>query len=125
MIFFTACSPLEISRLFGAGTKQFLKKGKINTQEFDLDYFSCYNKSYRALKDLGANIYRGSKNKGYLVAMDFTAEFKQSNQSTEVALFFEEISKNKTRLKVASLNSKLSDFAAKRIFNYLNPPIKE
>ena len=116
LLFFVGCSPLEISRLFGAGLRPFRERGKIYTKAFDEDLSSCYGRIAQKLREMEASFYRGSQEEGFLVVTNFVKVFPQCNTSTEVAIFFTELENFKTRVEVASLNYLLAEFIASEFF---------
>ena len=117
LLILIGCSPLEIARVMGVGTKPFRAEGEIYSKTFDKDYFTCYENIYSGLKGLGAHFYRGSRKQGFIVATHFNSVFAQSSESTEVAVFFQEISSTKTRVEISSLNHELSQFLAVKLLN--------
>ncbi len=119
LIFALGCSPLELSRLFGAGIKPFREKGKVYSKVFDKDLPACYKKVNSQLKEIGTNFYRGSQEEGFIVVYDFTSVFAQCAESTEVAIFFNRLDERRTQVEVASLNYLLAEFAAAVIFDHL------
>ena len=116
LLFSLGCSPLELSRLVGVGTRCFREQGKVYSKVFDTDFFSCYAQITQRLKEMGASPYRGSRKKGFLVAANFTKVFPQCSESTEVAIFFTELESLKTQVEVASLNYSLAEFIALELF---------
>lgn len=119
LLFSLSCSPLELSRLFGAGTRCFREQGKVYNKVFDRDFFSCYAQIVQKLKEMQVSFYRGGRKEGFLVTTGFNKVFPQCNESTEVAIFFTEPESLKTRVEIASLNYSLAEFAASKIFNCL------
>jgi len=119
LLFFVGCSPFEISRLFGVGTRCFREQGKIYNKVFDRDFFSCYAQTIQKLKEMQVSFSRGGRKKGFLVTTGFNQVFPQCNESTEVAIFFTELESLKTRVEIVSLNYSLAEFAASEIFNSL------
>ena len=117
LLFFVGCSPLEFSRLLGAGTKRFREQGKIYTKIFDIDFFSCYAQITRKLKEMQVSSYRGSQKEGFLVATGFNGVFPQCRESTEVAIFFTELDNFKTKVEVISFNYSLAEVAASEVFS--------
>ena len=117
LLFFIGCSPLELSRLFGAGTRCFREQGKIYSKVFDTDFFSCYAQVTQKLEEMQVFPYRGGRKEGFLVVAGFNKIFPQCSKSTEVAIFFTELENFKTQVEVASLNYSLAEFAASKIFN--------
>lgn len=118
LLFFVSCSPLELSRLFGAGTRCFREQGKVYSRVFDMDFFSCYAQITQKLKEMRVSFRRGGRKEGFLVTAGFNKVFPQCNESTEVAIFFTEPGNFKTRVEVTSLNYALAEFAASKIFSY-------
>jgi len=117
LLFSLGCSPLELSRLFGAGTRRFREQGKVYSKTFGKDFFSCYSQITQKLNKMEVSFYRGGREEGFLVIIGFNGIFPQCAESTEVAIFFTELESRKTRVEVASLNYSLAEFAASKIFN--------
>lgn len=116
---FLGCFPYETARLAGIGVKPFKTKGKIYSQNFEKDIIKCYHQVEGIIKELGANLYRGSSRKSFIVSFGYSEVFPSANHSTEVAIFFNWLDENKTEVEVSSLNHKLSDFISKKIFQKL------
>ena len=134
LLFFLGCSPLEISRLLGAGTRPFKEQGKVYTKIFDIDFFSCYEQLTRDLKEMQTSFCRGGRKQGFIVATHFNGVFAQCSEATEVAIFFTplektvredsltgftELDKVNTKVEVTSLNYALAEFVALKLFNDL------
>ncbi|MDD3295734.1 MAG: hypothetical protein PHU64_00045 [Candidatus Omnitrophica bacterium] len=117
-LFFLGCSPVEISRLFGVGTAPFKTEGKIYSFTCNQDIFTCYNEIEEGLKSLKVDFYRGSRRKNFIIATNFNRVFPSCSSSTEVAVFFTETGKLKTKVEVSSLNHNLSEFAAAALWDY-------
>ena len=125
LLCFIGCSPLEFTRLIGAGTERFREAGKIYTKEFDVDLSSCYKRISLELRDIGVSFYRGSQEEGFVVVNNFVKIFPQCNESTEVAIFFTELSSSKVQVEVISLNYSLAEAASLKIFDCLEGREKE
>ena len=110
------CSPLEISRLLGVGTKPFRMQGKVYTKIVDEGHLASYDEVARFLVRLRASVYRTNKEKNFIIAINFHTSFKQSTGSTEVAIFFTTIDENKTQIEVSSLNHLLAEFVSTKLF---------
>ena len=109
----------------GAGTERFKEAGKTYTKVCDLDLFSCYRRISLELKDMGVSFYRGSKREDFIIIYNFTKVFLQCSASTEVAIFFTESEKIKTKVEVASLNYPLAEFVSLKIFECLENEEKD
>jgi len=121
IIFFCiGCSPLEISRLLGVGTKPFREQGKVYTKVINKKHLDSYNQVVIFLSSLKASVYRTNKEKSFIVAVNFNASFKQSTNATEVAMFFTPIDENKTQIEVSSLNHFLADFVSTKLFTEID-----
>lgn len=103
----------------GVGIEPFKTQGKVYTRTFDKDFFTTYNQTLEILGNLGATFYRGSRREGFIIMTNFNTVFVQCNDSTEVAVFFTEVEKGKTRVEVSSLNYSLSEFVARELFKGL------
>lgn len=120
LAFTLACSPLEVVRLFGIGTRPFKTKGKVYSKVADQDFFSTYNTVVAAFGELKANYYRGSRRDGFIIFTNLNVSFPQANSSTEVAVFLGESGPKQTRIEVSSLNHSLAEFTAKKLFERLD-----
>jgi len=116
LLIIVGCSPLETARIMGVGTKPFKEHGKVYTRIIDCDFFSCYDKIYQKFQEIGAHYYRGSRQKSFLVFTNLNSAFKQCSESTEVAVFFEDLAPLKTEVKISSLNFSLAEFIAEKVF---------
>ena len=117
LLFCISCSPLEMSRILGVGTKPFREKGKVYTKDFNINFFASWEQIRNDLDEMGSRFYRGNHKKGFIVAIGFDSIFKQCNSSTEVAVFLKELEFGKTQVEVASLNHLLANFVASKLFN--------
>ena len=118
--FCLACSPFEVVRLFGAGTRPFKEKGKIYTKTINKSFFESYDSVVDSFGQMQANFYRGSRRDGFIIFTNFNLSFPQANESTEVAVFLRELGPENTQIEVSSLNHSLSEFVAKELFARLN-----
>lgn len=118
--FCLACSPLEVVRLFGIGTKPFYRQGKVYTKTIDKDFFSSYDQVVKFFGQIQASYYRGSRREGFIVFTNLHVIFPQANQSTELAVFLQELETKKTKVEVSSLNHSLVTFVAEELFKKLN-----
>ncbi|MCF7871152.1 MAG: hypothetical protein K9L95_03295 [Candidatus Omnitrophica bacterium] len=116
---FSGCFPYETARLAGIGVRPFKTKGKIYSQNFEKDIADCYHKVEKIIKGLEAIPYRGSLNKGFIISFGYTNVFPSANHSTEVAVFFNWLNENKTKVEVSSLNYNLAKFISEKIFQKL------
>ncbi len=124
LILIIGCGPLEIARLLGVGTRQFIEKGKINLEEIEADISTCYKETFEVLQEMGAKPYRGNVGRKFIVAFGFHKSYgRKCINTTEVAFFFRELEENKTQVEISSLNYGLSDFIAKKIFSKLKKRI--
>jgi len=116
IIILSSCSPLEVARLLGVGTKPFKTQGKTYNIVLGRDYFSAYDQIKESLNALKAKHYRGNRKKGFIIAINFQNAYKECSNSTEVAIFFEEVSLKETKIEVVSLNHGLGEFVATELF---------
>ncbi len=119
LFFVSGCSPYEIARLTGIGVKPFRTKGKIYSQDFNKTIIDCYHQVEGFIEKLEAISYRGSPSKGFLVSFGYNKALPSVSHSTEVAIFFNWLDENKTKIEVSSLNYDLSKFVSEKIFQEL------
>lgn len=118
LLFLVGCSPFEFARLLGTGTRPF-KEGRTYSKIFEKDLYTSYDEVILILRKMGTRFIRGRRDKGFIVSSNFNDYYRFCIESTEVAVFFNELEKNKTRVKVASLNYSLAEFIAQQVFNGL------
>jgi len=123
-LFFLACSPLEVVRLFGAGTKPFKEKGKTYRKLIDKNFVLAYDEVIDYFGQLKANFYRGSRKEGFVIFTNLIVSFPQASESTEVVVFLTESGPKNTQIEVSSLNYSLSEFVAKGLFEKLGEKTK-
>lgn len=124
IVFLISCSPKETARVLGFNISGFRHNAKINTQIVDKDVFSTYNKTLAILAEMEAVVYRKSIRKGFIIATNFSRSYSgRCLDSTEVAIFFNEVERRKTKLEVSSLNFALADFVARQLFSRLDQTI--
>lgn len=85
---------------------------------FDKSISRCYQLTHGALKTWQAVAYHQSVD-DYIVAMELEKAFKSCINTTELGIFFTEISPGKTEVKVTSLNYNLSRSIAVKLFEYI------
>ncbi len=118
-LFILSCSPWEVARLAGIGVEPFKTEGKVYTKIIHKDPATAYEQVLTIMGDLGANFYRGSPRKKFLIMTNFKPVFRQCSESTEVAVFFTEVKEKETKVEVSSLNHSLSEFVALELFKGL------
>ncbi|MFO8053487.1 MAG: hypothetical protein R6U54_05985 [Candidatus Omnitrophota bacterium] len=116
---FLGCSPYETARLTGLGIKPFKTKGDIYSQTFEKDLTTCYKEAEKIIENFEALLYRGSLKEGFIVSLGYNQIFPSASYATEVALFFNKIDENKTKIQISSLNHNLSEFISEKIFQEL------
>ena len=89
-----------------------------HTQVFDKDIPRCYKLTTQAL--LHWKAIRAEKRKDdYIVAMGFENVFGNCINTTELGIFFTQTGPHKTEVKVTSLNHRLSELIAPKLFEYI------
>ena len=104
--------------VFGSDMKGLRDIKAAHTKVFDKDLSSCYELTAKALSAWNAVIFQQRKD-DYMVAMEFEKIFRSCINTTEVGIFFTQTAPHKTEVKVASLNSSLSQFIAQKLFDYI------
>ena len=114
-----ACSGQETRRLLGMGTDAFRQQGQTQAYTFNHSLDTCYERTLGFIKGLGATHYRGTKQKQFIVAMNFSDSFGQCHPATEVAIFFTALGENRTRVEISSLNHSLAEFVSEKLLETL------
>ena len=101
---------------------QTLRQEKIKySKVLDKDVNYCYKNTLDVLVTWQAVIYE-KKDRQYIAASSFNKVFNNCIDTTEVAFFFKEAETGKTEIEVSSLNHRLSEFAAQKLFEHLGNP---
>jgi hypothetical protein len=88
-------------------------------KEFKMDYKSCYYETKELLKGIGAYIYAEDTKKKLI------AVYVSEQDTTPVGLFFKEIDKNKTQIRVSSPSSYAKELISETIFSAIDKSLKE
>ncbi|MDD5669345.1 MAG: hypothetical protein PHE58_04870, partial [Candidatus Omnitrophica bacterium] len=84
------------------------------SQEFPLDYFTCFAKTRDALQGIQAYTYAGN------IKQHMLAIYISSSDTTPVGIFFTEKGKNSTMIEVSSPSTYGKEFISKKIFTFLS-----
>ncbi|MFA6320467.1 MAG: hypothetical protein WCY36_01260 [Candidatus Omnitrophota bacterium] len=104
--------------IFLADVDGLRKIKTVHTKIINKDLPYCYELTKKILVSWNGVIFQERKN-DYIVAMELDYAFRNCISTTELGVFFTEAEPGKTEIKVTSLNSQLSEFIAKNLFNYI------
>ncbi|MDP2939056.1 MAG: hypothetical protein Q8O13_03095 [Candidatus Omnitrophota bacterium] len=104
----------EASRIILGTSVSSLEKARINgkTQTFNYDYEKCYKKVLLILRQMNVYIYLHSLKERRIVAMNFEG----ANKTTEVGIFFEEITPSSTKVEISCLAPSVLENVSEKIF---------
>jgi len=116
-LFLSGCASLkEMAKgIAGTSTKE-LERGRAAaiSQEFPLDYFTCFAKTKDALKGMQSYIYAGN------IKQHMLAIYMTTTDTTPVGIFFTEKGKNSTMIEVSSPSTYGKEFISKKLFTSLS-----
>jgi hypothetical protein len=119
---FSSCAmvdnTVEVGKtLWGSSTRALEKaRDRAVTRTYDKPYWDCVRS---AIAVVGKNkwvIFKKDEVKGYLVVMGV----KDSVNTTEIGIFFVELSDTQTRIEISSLSTKAKRKVAQRLFHGLD-----
>lgn len=115
------CAPLETVRLFDIGVTRFKTQGKIEKKIYEKDLLWAYQQTEEIIKSFKARPYRGTLKKRFIIADNFKDVFvNRCLDTTQVAVFFQQLNDTQVEITVSSLNFNLSVFIAEKIFSELD-----
>jgi len=109
---------VEISKTLWGSSTRALEQARDNaiTKTYDKSYWDCV----RSAIDLAAKehwvIFKKDEIKGYMVVMGV----KGSVNTTEIGVFFDELSDTQTRIQISSLSTNAKRKVAKELFHGLD-----
>ena len=115
---FAIAALLSGCALFGSDLNSLYNIKEEHVKVFDKGISSCYDLSLSALSQWKAVVFQQYKD-DYIVAMNLEGAFKSCINTTEVGIFFTEISAQKTEIKITSLNHNLSQTIAEKLFFFI------
>ena len=83
------------------------------TKTYDRGYWDCIRASLDVMAKESFQVFKKDEVKGYMVLMGI----KGAVNTTEVGVFFEEVSENKVRIEISSLSTKAKRIVAKKLFH--------
>jgi len=121
-LFFSGCVGLQNIPDYIAGT--YVNQPAEGTagrysKNFDLPYPVLFEKTEKALKDMGVSIRYKNEKKRTIMAWYFDDIYDNCIDTTKVSVFFKEIEQDKTKVDVACGNYGLAKFASSRLFKSL------
>lgn len=103
----------------GVSTKSLEEKRKeAIVRTFDCDCDSCFDKTRKILKNIGAYIYALDKKKQMI------AVYVSEEDTTPVGIFFKALDKAKTQVEVSSPSTYGKEFISSKLFSVLDKPLE-
>ena len=108
------CSPLEIVKtMWGSSTRALEQaRDKAITKVYQKSYWECVRASLESMDKNEWTIFKKDEIKGYVVLLGI----KGAVDTTEVGVFFEEMSDGETRIEISSLSTNAKRIIAKHLF---------
>lgn len=118
MIFICGCSPVEVVKTVWGSSTRALEKARETalTRTYDQKYWDTVRHSIEAIDKFGWTVFMKDETKGYLVVMRVPGAV----DTTEIGIFFVEVSENETRVEIASLSTSAKRIVARQLFNALD-----
>lgn len=113
------CAPgIEVSKKIWGSSTRDLEKARVNgiVRVYDATPSRCFDEALKAAVDLDFQIFIQSKAKASIVVMGV----KGSVNTTEVGIFFSEVTDNKTKIYISSLSTNAKRIVAEKIFTKLD-----
>lgn len=121
ILFLSGCSMAQIRQEFIGMSISDVKNSKSRqTQQYELPADACVAKIKEALRGMNA-IARENKKQRFIVADNFQNVFRSSIDTTQVGILVTAWEANKSQVDVASENTDLAAFVAKKISEKLKP----
>ncbi len=125
LLILAGCTPLEAGRRFiGISVQSLQECEKRYEQVVNKKYVYCYEHTLQFFQDMKVKVHLKSIKKHYIVAMNFDKIYKESIDTTEVGVFFEEDTSGQTKISVTSRNSDLAEFVSIKLFESFQADIE-
>ncbi len=121
-LFLSSCAVLnsgvEVGKTIWGSSTRVLEEQRVNalTKTYDKGYWDCVRAAGEVIEAQGYAIFKKDEIKGYMVIMGIAGAVN----TTEVGLFFVELSDTQTRLELASLSTHAKRIVAKALFHGLD-----
>jgi hypothetical protein len=118
----SSCSILdgtvEVGKTLWGSSTRALEEARVRavTKTYDKPYWDCVRSTIDVIKKTGWLIFKKDEIKGYIVVM----HVKGCVNTTEIGIFFDELSDNQTRIEISSLSTNAKRKVAKRLFHGLD-----
>lgn len=122
VLFFSSCtvvdSGVELGKTIWGSTTRVLEQARANAlaKTYDKGYWDCIRASLDVIEKQGYVIFKKDEIKGYIVLMGIHGAVN----TTEVGVFFVELSDTQTRVELSSLSTHAKRIAAKALFHGLD-----
>jgi hypothetical protein len=115
--------------LWGSSTRALEQaRDRAITHNYDKSYWDCVRSAIAVVNKKGWVIFKKDEIKGYMVVMGV----KGCVNTTEIGIFFDELSDTRTRIEISSLSTNAKRLVAKGLFHgmdiafgYLPPDLPE
>jgi len=109
---------LEVGKtIWGSSTRALEKaRDKAMTKTYDKSYWDCVRSAITVVNNKHWVIFKKDEIKGYLVIMGV----KGNVNTTEIGIFFDELSDAQTRIEISSLSTSAKRKVAKALFHGLD-----
>ena len=118
VLLLAGCSPFEITKTIWGSSTRALEEARATalTKTYDKGYWDCVKEAIHVIDEHGYMIFKKDEVKGYLVLMGI----KGAVNTTEVGVFFVELSDTQTRIELSSLSTNAKRIVAKALFHGLD-----
>ncbi|MDR0485717.1 MAG: hypothetical protein LBH29_03205 [Elusimicrobiota bacterium] len=124
---FTSCSLVEYPKRFlGYSTAKFTDaKTQKSEKVFATSKSTAFKKSVNIINKLKAQITHSNYKEGYIAAFNLSKYFDNCLDSTEIAVFFEEIDAESVKITIACNNSLLLRNFADKFFEMFAQKVED
>ncbi len=111
-------SGVEVGKTIWGSSTRVLERERVNalSKTYDRGYWDCVRAATEEIEKQGYLIFKKDEIKGYMVIIGIAGAVN----TTEVGLFFVELSDTQTRLELSSLSTHAKRIVAKSIFHRLD-----
>jgi hypothetical protein len=112
------CSPIEFGKTIWGSSTRALENARADAikKTYDFGYWESMRAALKAIEKQGYLIFKKDEIRGYIVVM----HVKGNVNTTEVGIFFEELSESQVRIEISSLSTSAKRTVAKNLFHNMD-----
>lgn len=112
------CSPIEITKTIWGSSTRKLEQARSDaiTKTYDKSYWNTIRAAIAVMEKEEWILFKKDEVSGYVVLMGI----KGAVNTTEVGVFFVEVTPNQTRVEISSLSTSAKRLVAKPLFHHMD-----